>query len=243
MFALRPLAIAWKELIQLRRDRLTLAHGAGAAAHAAAAVRLRHQHRRAAHPDAGARPGRQRRLARSGAQPGGDRLLRPGRAACAATRRSTAPCAASTRQGGAGRAAALRLGPAARAAPPPSSSWSTAPIPRPWPAPPTPPPRWPPPARRSWLAPRARIVGRAVADLARAQHLVQPRAAHGGVRRARAGRRDPDHDHGHAHRHGHRARARARHAGAADRLAGGQARADRGQDLALRGHRLRADDG
>ena len=60
---------------------------------------------------------------------------------------------------------------------------------------------------------------RAAADRARARHLVQPRPAHGGLHRARPRRRHPDDDDGDAHGDGHRARARARHARAADRLA------------------------
>jgi hypothetical protein len=53
-----------------------------------------------------------------------------------------------------------------------------------------------------------------------ADHLVQPRAAHGGLHRAGAHRRHPHDDDGDAHRDGHRPRARARHARAAHRLAG-----------------------
>ncbi len=53
----RRSSIARKELLQLRRDRMTLAMMVGAAARAAPAVRLRHQHRRPPHPDRGVRPG------------------------------------------------------------------------------------------------------------------------------------------------------------------------------------------
>ena len=80
------------------------------------------------------------------------------------------------------------------------------------------------------------------AHLGRAEHLVQPRPSHRRLRRAGADRRHPHHDDGDAHGDGHRARARARHARAADRLAGDERRARGRQDPALRHHRLRADD-
>ena len=82
-------------------------HDGGAADHAAAAVRLRHQHRRPPHPDRGLRPGPQRRVARSGAQPGGDRLLRPASAHVRELRRDRARAArgpGARRAGGARRA-------------------------------------------------------------------------------------------------------------------------------------------
>ena len=53
----RPLVIAWKELLQLRRDRLTLAMMVVLPVMQLLAVRLRDQHRRAPHPDGGLRPG------------------------------------------------------------------------------------------------------------------------------------------------------------------------------------------
>ena len=89
--------IAWKELLQLRRDRLTLGMMVGAAGDAAAAVRLRDQHRRAPHADGGLRPGPQRRVARPGRSAWGDRLLRRASAACATTTRSRARCARAAR--------------------------------------------------------------------------------------------------------------------------------------------------
>ena len=104
-------------------------------------------------------------------------------------------------------------------------------------------------ARRGALCGRAarraltRVGGRARPEAARPgpRRSLQPRPAHGRLHRAGAHRRHPHDDHGHAHRDGHRARARARHARAAHRLAGPPRRARRRQDPAVRRHRLRAD--
>ena len=220
----RSLVIAWKELLQLRRDRPTLAMMAGAAGDAAHAVRLRDQHRRPPHPDRWSTtrttaPSRATSCARLEAT----RLLRR----ASATSRSYDEIQRALRSGQA--RVALVIPPRfasrpARAGGRPrvqlvvdgsdpqtvASATNTAAALV---------------AARSGelVLARLRTTARRRADTpisARAGDLVQPRSAHGGLRRARPGRRDPDDDDGHAHRDGDRARARARHARAADRLAG-----------------------
>ena len=75
----------------------------------------------------------------------------------------------------------------------------------------------------------------------RGPHRVQPGEAHGRADRARADRRDPDDDHDDVHGRGDRARARARQPRAADHHAGQPARADARQARAVRVHRPAAD--
>ena len=200
-----------------------------AAGHAAPAVRLRHQHRRPPHPDGGLRPGPQRRVARPRRAAWRPPASTMWSAQVRELRRDRARAARGRGARGAGRAAALRLatsraGDAARVqlvvdgSDPQTvaSATNTAGV----------------AGRRALDASslverlaRATARPRRAAARARADHLVQPRAAHRGLRRARPGRRDPDHDDGDAHGDGHRARARARHARAADRLAGAPRRA------------------